>query len=69
MYVLNLLMILMKLNFSWKIYLRKENSSGSLFEGVLLAVGGRYDYLLHQLRSSDYVGYAFKFNFFLMPLT
>jgi hypothetical protein len=69
MYVLNLFMILMKLNFSWKIYLRKENSSGSLSEGVLLAVGGRYDYLLHQLRSSDYVGYAFKFNFFLMPLT
>lgn len=40
----------------FQIYLRKENSSGSLSEGVLLAVGGRYDYLLHQLRSSDYKG-------------
>ncbi|KAI5390649.1 eIF-2-alpha kinase GCN2 isoform X1 [Lathyrus oleraceus] len=40
----------------FQVYLRKENSSGSLSEGVLLAVGGRYDYLLHQLRSSDYKG-------------
>lgn len=52
------------LNFSRKVYLRKENSSGSLSEGVLLAVGGRYDYLLHQLWSSDNVGYAYKFNCF-----
>lgn len=54
----------MKLNFSWKVYLRKENNPGSLTEGVLLAVGGRYDYLLHQLWNNDYVGYAYKFNFF-----
>ncbi|KAK2435712.1 protein kinase family protein [Trifolium repens] len=40
----------------FQVYLRKENSSGSLSEGVLLAVGGRYDNLLHQLRSSDYKG-------------
>ncbi|TKY67456.1 serine/threonine-protein kinase GCN2 [Spatholobus suberectus] len=40
----------------FQVYLRKENSPGSLSEGVLLAVGGRYDYLLHQLWSSDYKG-------------
>ncbi|CAI8616723.1 unnamed protein product [Vicia faba] len=40
----------------FQVYSRKENSPGSLSEGVLLAVGGRYDYLLHQLRSSDYKG-------------
>lgn len=55
---------LMKLNLSWKVYLRKENSPGSLSEGALLAVGGRYDYLFHQLWSSDYVGYASTFYFF-----
>ncbi|KHN25293.1 Putative serine/threonine-protein kinase GCN2 [Glycine soja] len=38
------------------VYLRKENSPGSLSEGALLAVGGRYDYLFHQLWSSDYKG-------------
>ncbi|XP_061357537.1 eIF-2-alpha kinase GCN2 isoform X2 [Gastrolobium bilobum] len=40
----------------FQVYLRKENSPGSLSEGVLLAVGGRYDFLLHQLWSQDYVG-------------
>ncbi|XP_020236018.1 eIF-2-alpha kinase GCN2 isoform X2 [Cajanus cajan] len=40
----------------FQVYLRKENSPGSLSEGALLAVGGRYDYLLHQLWSSDYKG-------------
>lgn len=59
-----MLVILMKLNLSWKVYLRKENSPGSLSEGALLAVGGRYDYLLHQLWRSDYVGYAYTFFFF-----
>lgn len=67
-YNMYVLMILMELNFSWKVYLRKENSSGSLSEGVLLAVGGRYDYLLQQLWRSDYVGYAYKFNLFWLPL-
>lgn len=56
--------ILMKLNLSWKVYLRKENSPGSLSEGALLAVGGRYDYLLQQLWRSDSVGYAHTFFFF-----
>uniref|UniRef100_A0A803KTE7 non-specific serine/threonine protein kinase n=1 Tax=Chenopodium quinoa TaxID=63459 RepID=A0A803KTE7_CHEQI len=32
----------------FQIYLRKE-SSGSPIEGTLLALGGRYDYLLHQI--------------------
>lgn len=58
------LVILMKLNFSWKVYLRKENNPGSLSEGVLLAVGGRYDYLLNQLWSRDHVGYAYTFYCF-----
>ncbi|XP_027910011.1 eIF-2-alpha kinase GCN2 isoform X1 [Vigna unguiculata] len=40
----------------FQVYLRKENSPGSLSEGVLLAVGGRYDYLLHQLWRSDSKG-------------
>ncbi|RDY12691.1 eIF-2-alpha kinase GCN2, partial [Mucuna pruriens] len=40
----------------FQVYLRKENSPGSFSEGALLAVGGRYDYLLHQLWSSDYKG-------------
>ncbi|XP_058730031.1 eIF-2-alpha kinase GCN2 isoform X2 [Vicia villosa] len=40
----------------FQVYSRKENSPGSPSEGVLLAVGGRYDYLLHQFRSSDYKG-------------
>ncbi|KAK7312406.1 hypothetical protein VNO77_36234 [Canavalia gladiata] len=38
----------------FQVYLRKEHSHGSLSEGALLAVGGRYDYLLHQLWSSDH---------------
>ncbi|XP_052733994.1 eIF-2-alpha kinase GCN2 isoform X3 [Vigna angularis] len=41
---------------TFKVYLRKENSPGSLSEGALLAVGGRYDYLLHQLWRSDSKG-------------
>jgi len=59
------LVILMKLNLSWKVYLRKENGPGSLSEGALLAVGGRYDYLLHQLWRSDCVRYAYTFFFLI----
>ncbi|KAK6930573.1 RWD domain, partial [Dillenia turbinata] len=33
----------------FQIYLAKENNSVSLAEGLLLAVGGRYDFMLHQL--------------------
>ncbi|XP_057957013.1 eIF-2-alpha kinase GCN2 [Malania oleifera] len=33
----------------FQVYLMKENSPGSVIEGRLLAVGGRYDYLLHQM--------------------
>ncbi|KAE9620442.1 hypothetical protein Lal_00019286 [Lupinus albus] len=40
----------------FQVYLRKENSPGSLSEGALLAVGGRYDYLLNQLWSRDHKG-------------
>ncbi|XP_022634097.1 eIF-2-alpha kinase GCN2 isoform X2 [Vigna radiata var. radiata] len=40
----------------FQVYLRKENSPGSLSEGALLAVGGRYDYLLQQLWRSDSKG-------------
>ncbi|KAL3835059.1 hypothetical protein ACJIZ3_009795 [Penstemon smallii] len=38
----------------FQIYLRKDNSHVTLNEGILLAVGGRYDYLLHQLADSEY---------------
>ncbi|GAV69857.1 Pkinase domain-containing protein/RWD domain-containing protein/HGTP_anticodon2 domain-containing protein/tRNA-synt_His domain-containing protein [Cephalotus follicularis] len=38
----------------FQIYLTKENQPGSLFEGALLAVGGRYDYLLHQMWNQEY---------------
>nr|XP_043628551.1 eIF-2-alpha kinase GCN2 [Erigeron canadensis] len=38
----------------FQIYLRKDNSLGSLTEGTLLAVGGRYDYLLHNVWRSKY---------------
>ncbi|KAK6255367.1 hypothetical protein SCA6_016672 [Theobroma cacao] len=37
-----------------EIYLGKENHPGSLTEGALLAVGGRYDYLLHQMWDHEY---------------
>ncbi|GLT96768.1 hypothetical protein SLE2022_143680 [Rubroshorea leprosula] len=33
----------------FQIYLEKDNHPGSLTDGGLLAVGGRYDYLLHQM--------------------
>ncbi|KAK4752449.1 hypothetical protein SAY87_021247 [Trapa incisa] len=33
----------------YQVYLSRENTSSSLSEDALLAVGGRYDYLLHQL--------------------
>ncbi|XP_022761656.1 eIF-2-alpha kinase GCN2 isoform X2 [Durio zibethinus] len=37
----------------FQIYL-KENHPGSPTEGALLAVGGRYDYLLHQMWDNEY---------------
>lgn len=33
----------------------KDNNPGSLSEGTLLAVGGRYDYLLRQMWDHKYV--------------
>ncbi|XP_059632903.1 eIF-2-alpha kinase GCN2 isoform X3 [Cornus florida] len=38
----------------FQIYLRKENNPGSLMEGSLLAVGGRYDYLLNHIWDCEY---------------
>ncbi|XP_012065156.1 eIF-2-alpha kinase GCN2 isoform X2 [Jatropha curcas] len=38
----------------FQIYLMKDNSPGSLGEGVLLALGGRYDYLLRQMWDREY---------------
>ncbi|KAK9997208.1 hypothetical protein SO802_021894 [Lithocarpus litseifolius] len=38
----------------FQVYLIKENNPGSLIEGALLAVGGRYDYLLHQMWGHEY---------------
>ncbi|KAK3204428.1 hypothetical protein Dsin_018474 [Dipteronia sinensis] len=46
----------------FQIYLMKENNTGSLIDGALLAVGGRYDYLLHQMWDREYVGYAPRTN-------
>lgn len=42
--------------FGMQIYLRKENNPVSSIEGTLLAVGGRYDYLLQKMSDSVYVG-------------
>ncbi|XP_047255023.1 eIF-2-alpha kinase GCN2 isoform X5 [Capsicum annuum] len=41
-------------NLFFQIYLRKDDHPGSLMEGTLLAVGGRYDYLLHQSGDLEY---------------
>ncbi|KAM3303594.1 eIF-2-alpha kinase GCN2 isoform X1 [Capsicum chacoense] len=41
-------------NLFFQIYLRKNDHPGSLMEGTLLAVGGRYDYLLHQSGDLEY---------------
>lgn len=38
-----------------QVFLTKENSSGTSNDGVLLAVGGRYDYLLQQVCDREYV--------------
>ncbi|KAI4324306.1 hypothetical protein L6164_023858 [Bauhinia variegata] len=41
-------------NIFFQVYLTKESNPGPLSEGPLLAVGGRYDYLLQQMWSRDY---------------
>lgn len=41
-------------NLFFQIYLRKDDHPGSLMEGTLLAVGGRYDYLLNQSGDLEY---------------
>ncbi|CAI9778226.1 unnamed protein product [Fraxinus pennsylvanica] len=41
-------------NLYFQIYLRKDNSTVSLMEGTLLAVGGRYDYLVHHMSDSEH---------------
>ncbi|XP_060216255.1 eIF-2-alpha kinase GCN2 isoform X2 [Lycium barbarum] len=41
-------------NLFFQIYLRKDDHPGSLMEGTLLAVGGRYDYLLHHSGDLEY---------------
>lgn len=46
---------------SLQIFLRKDNNSGSLVEGTLLAVGGRYDHLIYNLWNKINVGYPFMF--------
>ncbi|KAL8483117.1 hypothetical protein ACS0TY_025974 [Phlomoides rotata] len=38
----------------FQIYFRKDNNPVPLMEGTLLAVGGRYDYLLQQMAESKY---------------
>ncbi|PIN15987.1 eIF-2alpha kinase GCN2 [Handroanthus impetiginosus] len=41
-------------NLYFQIYLRKDDNPVSLMEGTMLAVGGRYDYLLQQMWGSEY---------------
>ncbi|KAJ4723446.1 eIF-2-alpha kinase GCN2-like [Melia azedarach] len=43
-------------------YMLTESNPGSLTEGILLVVGGRYDYLLHQMWDREYVGYTPRTN-------
>uniref|UniRef100_A0A2P2LII9 Uncharacterized protein MANES_11G120800 n=3 Tax=Rhizophora mucronata TaxID=61149 RepID=A0A2P2LII9_RHIMU len=38
----------------FQIYLMKDNNPGSVSEGALLAIGGRYDYLLHHMSDHEY---------------
>nr|DAD25237.1 TPA_asm: hypothetical protein HUJ06_026701 [Nelumbo nucifera] len=38
----------------FQIYLNKENNTGSVIEGALLAIGGRYDHLLHPMWDHEY---------------
>lgn len=35
----------------------KENLSGTLVDGILLAIGGRYNYLLHQMWVQEHVSF------------
>lgn len=49
-----------------QIYLRKDNSTVSLMEGTLLAVGGRYDYLVHYMSDSEHVGVKLTIPFLFM---
>jgi hypothetical protein len=50
-----LIVLITSCYFHAQIYLTKENNPGSVNEGALLAVGGRYDYLLHQMWDNEYV--------------
>lgn len=50
-----------------QIFLMKDNNHRSLVEGTLLAVGGRYDYLLHQMWDREYIGYAPVSSFAYLP--
>lgn len=47
-----------ELQFLCQLFLTKDNNPGQLVEDVLLAVGGRYDYLLHQMWGREYVCHA-----------
>lgn len=38
-----------------QVFLTKENSPGTSNDGVLLAVGGRYDYLVQEVCDREYV--------------
>lgn len=50
-----------KLELLGQVYLMKENNSGTLTDGTLLAIGGRYDYLLHQMWGQEHVSCGFIF--------
>ncbi|XP_006443036.2 eIF-2-alpha kinase GCN2 [Citrus clementina] len=49
-------------NLFFQVFSVKEKYPATLVEGTLLAVGGRYDYLLHRMWDREYVGYASRTN-------
>ncbi|KAH9727632.1 eIF-2-alpha kinase GCN2 [Citrus sinensis] len=49
-------------NLFFQVFSVKEKYPATLVEGTLLAVGGRYDYLLHRMWDREYVGYAPRTN-------
>lgn len=51
-----------------QVYLVKDSSPGSPTEGALLAIGGRYDYLLHHMWGFEHVSYCLIFLYESMTI-
>ncbi|KAL0382837.1 UNVERIFIED_CONTAM: eIF-2-alpha kinase GCN2 [Sesamum calycinum] len=56
-------------HFLREIYLRKDNNPVSLMEGTLLALGGRYDYLLQQMADAERLGLVLLWRLFCYILS